>query len=266
MLLTPAHIVTLITRSRRVLIRTLYDDIRRKHAGSVFGMSWFIIMPLLFLGFYATVYLVVYKVKPASMSPVDYLHFIYIGLMAYLGLSEGMTAGAGSLIVNRAVVLNTVFPAELLPLRAALVGQMTFLLGFVLAICWTLATGKASVWLMLLPLVVAMQILFSIGLAWILAPIYVVFRDLGQILNFVVLAILVISPIAFRSTELTGYQKIMLYINPLYFYLASYQSILFDGTAPPLVPFLMGAVACLVVFFIGFRFFVRVKPMVAEHV
>ena len=238
-----------------MLVRTSTDEIKRKYAGSVFGMSWFFIMPILFLIFYAVVYLVVYKVKPTDMSPLDYLRFIYIGLMAYLGFSEAMTSGAGALVSNKSILLNTVFPAELIALRTVLVTQTTFVIGFVLAIIWCLIGGHWSAWLLLIPVIMAMQIAFLIGLAWVLAPIYVVFRDLGQLLSFVSLAILIISPIAYRASSLVGIQAILLYVNPLYFYLASYQAIIFDASHPPLWPFLMGLLAAVVTFTLGFVFF-----------
>jgi lipopolysaccharide transport system permease protein len=255
-----------VYRCRVALASTLADEVKRKHAGSVFGLGWFVIMPLLFLGFYAAVYLVIFKVKPAEMSAVAYLHFIYIGLMAYLGFTEAMTAGAGALVVNRSIILNTVFPAELLPLRTVISTQTTFVLGLTLAVVWSIFTGRGSAWLLLVPLVMALQIVYLIGLAWFLSPIFIVFRDLGQLLSFISLAILVISPIAYRASELTGYQSILLYINPLYYYLSAYQAIIFEAKAPPLVQLVLGAVASVVMFFAGFWFFRRVKAVVAEHV
>jgi lipopolysaccharide transport system permease protein len=253
-------------RCRAPLLRTLVDELKRKHAGSVFGVTWFLIMPLLFLAFYATVYLVIFKVRPASMSPFDYLLFIYIGLMAYLGFSESMTAGAGALVVNRAIMLNTVFPAELLSLRTVLSVQMTFVIGMALAIVWAILVGRTTFWVVTIPIIMALQVTFLVGLAWFLAPLYIVFRDLGQLLNFVSLAILVISPIAYRASELTGFQRVLLYINPLYYYLACYQSVIFDGTRPPLTFLLAGTVMAALTFVLGFWFFVKVKPVVAEHV
>jgi len=255
-----------ICRCRAALASTLADEIRRKYAGSVFGAGWFFLVPLLFLGFYYAVYLVVFKVKPAELSPIAYLHYIYIGLMAFLGFSEAMTAGAGSLLVNRAILLNTVFPAELLPLRTVLSTQATFVIGLSLSVIWSLAAGRGSGWLILVPVVMAFQIMFLIGLAWFLSPIFLVFRDLGQLLNFASLAIMVISPIAYRASELSGAQALLLYINPLYFYLSAYQAIIFDGQAPPIVQFALGGSGAVAIFFSGFWFFRRVKAVVAEHV
>lgn len=255
-----------VYRCRAALLNTLNDEIRRKYAGSVFGMTWFVLMPMLFLVFYAAVYLVIFRVKPPNMSPLAYLHFIYIGLMAFLGFSEAMTTGAGSLVANRAIILNKVFPAELLPLRTVLATQTTFIVGFTLAVIWSFAAGRATPWLILVPIVMGFQIVYLIGLAWLLSPVYLVFRDLGQLLSFASLAIMVISPIAYRPTDLVGFQAILLYINPLYFFLSAYHAIIFDGQAPPLLEFMLGMTVSAFMFFAGYWFFSRVKSVIAEHV
>jgi lipopolysaccharide transport system permease protein len=221
---------------------------------------------LLFLAFYGATFLVVFKVKPAGTSPAEYLLFMYIGLMAFLGFSEGLSAGAGSLLVNRAILLNTVFPAEMLPLRSVLVGQTTFILGMAIALVWSGIDGRWSWWVLIVPFVMALQIMFLIGVAWLLSPIYLIFRDLGQILNFLVLAIMVISPIAYRADALAGPARLLLVVNPLYYFLACYQATLYDAKGPDPGLLAIAAAVSVTVFVGGFWFFGRVKGALAEHV
>jgi lipopolysaccharide transport system permease protein len=255
-----------ILRCRRALLSTLRDEIRRKHAGAVLGAGWLVLMPLMFLAFYAAVFITVYRVKPTDMSAAEYVYFIYIGLMTFMGFSEGLTSGAASLSANRAVLLNTVFPAEMLPLRSVLVGQTTFVIGMVIAVCWSFPAGHASVWMLLAPLVMALQVMFLIGTAWLLSPIYLVFRDLGQILSFAVLGIMTVSPIAYRPESLSGLGKVLLGVNPLYYFLAPMQEVLFNMRAPSAQQ--LGAAAALAfgTFVLGFVFFRKVKGTLAERV
>ena len=51
------------------LVSTLKDEVRRKNAGSAFGVAWIFLLPVLFLALYSAVYLIVFKVKPADMTP-----------------------------------------------------------------------------------------------------------------------------------------------------------------------------------------------------
>lgn len=257
--------LTTIMRSRDVLFATLRDEVRRKYAGSAFGMAWLVLMPLMFLGFYSLVYLTVFKVKPVGMEPADYVLFIYVGLMPFLSFSESISSGAGALATNRAVLLNTVFPAELIPLRTVLAAQTTFLVGIVIAVFWAGIEGRLTVWTTLLPLYVVAQIMFLTGLAWLFAPAYLVFRDLGQILNFVVLGLMVISPIAYRADSLSPQVRALVEFNPLYYFLVGYQSIIFDGKPPPADTLAIALAGSAGMFMFGHWFCSRVKTIVADY-
>lgn len=258
-------VFTTIMRTREVLLATLWDEVRRKYAGSAFGMFWLLLLPLMFLGFYSIVYLTIFKVKPVDMAPADYVLFIYVGLMPFLSFSESISSGAGALASNRAVLLNTVFPAELIPLRTVLAAQTTFLVGISVAVLWAGIEGRLSPWIALLPLYIIAQIMFLTGLAWILAPIYLVFRDLGQILNFVVLGLMVISPIAYRASSLSPQVRALVDYNPLYYFLVGYQSIIFDGVAPPFNTAAIMLAGSMAMFMLGHWFCRRVKTIVADY-
>jgi lipopolysaccharide transport system permease protein len=255
----------LIYRSRLPLWVTLVDEIKRRYAGSVFGMAWLLILPLLFLSFYATVYLVVFRVKPPDMTPFDYVLYVYIGLMPFLSFSESMGSGAGSLASNKAVLLNAVFPAELLPLRTVLAAQSTFAVGISIAVVWALLTGRLNGWIFLLPVIIAAHVMFLVGVSWFLSPIYLVFRDLGQLLNFVVLAMLVVSPIAYRADALSGVPALLLHLNPLYYFLNGYQSVIFDGKPPDPVTFGICLFMSAATFTLGFAFCHRAKLVFADY-
>lgn len=257
--------IRILWRSRDSFIATVFEELQRKFAGSTFGLGWLMILPLLFLAFYSTVYIYVFRVQPAEMSQIDYVFFIYIGLMPFLSFSESMTAGAGSLQVNRAVLLNTIFPAELIPLRVVTSVQATFVVGLLIAIGWTVFAGKLSAWIVFLPFIVIFQTMFLAGLAWILAPLYLVFRDLGQLLNFATLGLLIISPIAFPADALTGPARVMLVVNPLYYYLECYRALLFYGNMPDLRILAVTVTFSLAFFFVGFAVFRRVKTVVADY-
>jgi len=247
---------------------TLWDEVWRKNAGSAFGIAWIFLLPVLFLGLYSATYLIIFKVKPANMTPTDYVLFVYIGLLPFLSFSESLGSGVAALMTNRSVLLNTVFPVELLPLRTVLAAQTTMLVGMAICLVWSGLTGHLTVWVLLLPVIVAAQTMFLTGAAWLLAPIYVVFRDIGQIINFVVLAMMIISPIAYRAADLDslGTAWLLARINPLFYYLISYQSVLFDGVPPPGFALPIAMLLGIVVFMTGFAFCNRIKVVIADYV
>jgi len=110
-----------------------------------------------------------------------------------------------------------------------------------------------------------LQVLFLVGTSWILSPTYLLVRDLSQIINLLMLVLFVISPIAYRPESLSGTVKLLLLLNPLYYFITMFQNLLFDGLLPSPAITLVAIVASFAIFSLGFWFFKRVKPIFADY-
>src|SRR4051812_49234163 len=62
---------------RHILLATVGNDIRARYAGSMLGLAWLLIYPLLLLGTYATVYLCIFKIRFAMMNSEEYIVLIF---------------------------------------------------------------------------------------------------------------------------------------------------------------------------------------------
>src|ERR1700741_4319372 len=100
-------------RYRLTLLRTVKSEILQKNAGSLLGLLWLVLTPLIFLVIYSVVYIVIFRIKPGALSEYEYTLLIFAGLMSFLGFSEAISAGIASLAGHRSILLNTVFPSEL---------------------------------------------------------------------------------------------------------------------------------------------------------
>ena len=104
--------------SRRVLLcKSVLVSLRQRFAGSTLGIVWFVLGPAILLMLYAMIYLVIFRVRPTDMDPQTYVLYIFAGLVPLLGFSQGLMQGTTSLSSNSDLLLNTVFPPELVPLR-----------------------------------------------------------------------------------------------------------------------------------------------------
>src|SRR5208283_1407891 len=131
-----------------------------------------------FLGVYAATYLCVFKVRFALFDSNQYVAVIFCGLIPFLGFAEALGLGVGSVTANANLIKNTLFPIELIPVKAVLVSQCSQVVGTGLLLIAVSLLGKLTWWALLLPLAWAGQVLFSIGLLWILSSLNVYFRDL----------------------------------------------------------------------------------------
>ena len=85
-------------------------------------MAWLFLQPALLLSVYLFVYLVVFKVRFPGFSRLDYVLYVFCGLVPFLGIIEAITLGAVSIKQNIHLVKNVMLPIELVPVRAVLVG------------------------------------------------------------------------------------------------------------------------------------------------
>lgn len=78
---------------------------------------------------------------------------IFAGLIPFLGFSEGLGLGVGSVVANKTLIKNTLFPIELIPVKGVLVGSLTMLMGLLLLQGTLWARGTVHPSQMLIPLI-----------------------------------------------------------------------------------------------------------------
>lgn len=112
--------IFIIWRHIHVLWATTLTDIRSRFIGTIFGVAWIILYPLLFLGLYAVVYTMIYRVRVEEFGTFDYVLLIFCGLVPFLGFSEALGNGVGSVLGNKGLIKNTLFPIDLIPVKTVL--------------------------------------------------------------------------------------------------------------------------------------------------
>ena len=95
-----------------------------RYAGSLLGLSWIFLGPLLILGIYALVYLEIFRVRGNTVfNGPSYVIYIFCGLVPYLTTAQALSFGVNSVVSNKAILNNTVFPIDLAPVKSALSAQ-----------------------------------------------------------------------------------------------------------------------------------------------
>lgn len=265
MIRTFVTVGNLMISRRELLYRTTISEIRRRYAGSIIGSAWLFIGPVLLMALYATIYGVVFRLRPPEMSSSAYVVYILVGLVPFLSFSEAVTNGTTSLSVQRDVLLNTVFPAELVPLRAVLVSFTSASVGLVIIIFVVPFFGQPSPWIVLVPFIMAMLLLFVIGLVWVLSLANLVFPDIQQMLSYLMMVLLITSPIAYTPSMLPPGFSVLIWLNPLSYFVLSLQSVVVSGVFPPVAAIAGCVVLGLGSFAAGWRIFMRGKAVFFDY-
>lgn len=254
-----------IFKYRHIVLSITFHELKSKNAGSVLGIAWLVLYPVLFLMMYAFVYLMIFKIRLEILSPYEYVMLIFCGLIPFLSFAESLGRGVSSVTSNSSLIKNTLFPIEFIPVNIVLSSQIVLVVGFAMLCVVMLFLNKIGYSYFFLPLIFFFQVIFTIGLVWILSTLNVFFRDLGQIVGIIVLMLMMISPIAYTEDMIPESLRTVLYINPLYYLIILYQKIFMFNS---LDIGLLGIFAFLSFFhFIaGYYFFIKLKSVFNDYV
>jgi ABC-type polysaccharide/polyol phosphate export permease len=258
----------------RELVRNLVvRDLKVRYKSSLLGVAWSWLNPLLMMVVYTILFTVLLRNTEIPRYPV----FLLSGLLAWNFFNDTVMQATGS-IVNSAHLLKKVyFPPEVLPVSLLLSNLINFLIALPLFFGLALVFGVTPTWaVLLLPLTIVIQIVFTLGVSFFLATLNVFFRDTQVILGVIMLAWFFLTPvfytIKFVPEKITvlgltlNAQLWLRRLNPMASIIASYRDLLYWGV-PSGVDFLLRTAAtALVVLIIGYVVFARYSHRFSEEV
>jgi lipopolysaccharide transport system permease protein len=250
---------------RHVLAATTIDLIRKKYSASYLGMLWVVLYPVIFLGLYVLVFVFVLRVRLPGHDSIDYVILIFAGLIPFLGFTEALAAGVTSVVDNKSLIKNVIFPIELVPVQTVLASSVTMFVGLIMLAATLVFRGQVYAAQLLAPLVFALQILFSVGLIWLLSISNVFFRDISTFVSPVILFLMLISPIAYTIDMIPADLMPFMYPNPLFYLIMAYREILFYGHVPWGFVMIVAGLA-VTTYVLGYFVFMRLKGLCSDYV
>lgn len=251
--------LALCLKFRGILARTTLVELRSVYAGSLLGLSWLVLGQGFLLGIYALIYTVIFRVNPANMTVAEYVLYVFSGLVPYITFATAVSAGVGVLSRDKQLLLNTVFPSELLPVRSTLVSSATLPIGVVIVMTIAVFFEKLSPVLLLVPFVMVLQIMFQCGLIWLLSLLTLVLRDVQYMIQYVMMMLLVATPIGYTLEMMPRGLKVMAYVNPLFYFVTWYQDLIVGSRIPGLFIVSVTVTMSLTAFAAGYWVFQRAK-------
>jgi lipopolysaccharide transport system permease protein len=250
----------------RLLLRVTWSDLGRRYAGSLLGIGWVVVAPAISIALYAAIYRLVFRVHVPGLGGWDYVLYVFAGLVPYLMTAEALTGGLASVVVNRSILNNTVFPIDLAPVKAVLSAQGSMVAGMIVTIAGVIAIGRAHWTILLMPVVWALQVLAMIGVSWVFSLVNVVLRDLQNLITLLLVMLMIASPIAYTPAMVPSSLQWVLWVNPLAYFVLIYQKILVLGELPDPLQAALLVVISLGLFFLGGFFFSRTKAAMIDYV
>jgi lipopolysaccharide transport system permease protein len=240
-------------------------EIKGKFAGSIGGLFWHFIHPILMMVIFLFVFVYIFKLRVSSTGGAG-ASAIYLlaGLFPWIILAEGLSRGTYSLIENANLIQKTSFPIEILTTKAVIAPLLSYGVAIVLLMIYKVITHGSAGILFILPFVMILQIFFTTGIAFLSATLSVFFRDIMQLVNLVISFWIYVTPILYPMNMLPDWAQRVMYINPLYPFMANYQSLLMHGTLGDWRLVLLAAVWAFCFFVTGSFIFNKFKYEFAD--
>ena len=224
----------------KVMVRR---EVAARHAGTAVGVLWPYLQPLLSIAAYYLVFDIVFTMRlgeGASSHAVG--TFLIVGALPWMAFCDAVARGMTSLLEAGSMLQKNPLPPVLFPVRSVLASSVIFgPLMLLVALCYTPVHHWQLGMLALLPLM-AMQLLMTILLAYVLAIFAAALRDTVQIVGFILSVGIYLTPILFPITMFPEQWRWLLWLNPMASYVLGYQSILLHGQWPGLPVWLVGGV------------------------
>lgn len=241
------------------------NEIKGRFAGSFGGLLWHFIHPVLMLLVYLFVFIYIFKLRIGAGGGT-WASAIYImaGLFPWFIVAEGLLRGTSSLVENAGLIQKTAFPTEILTGKAVLAPVVSYGIAIVLLTVYKAVFGGYVKIVLLLPVIMFFQILFTLGLAFFTAAVSVFFRDIIQMIQILINFWIYVTPILYPMNMLPDWAKKLMFLNPLYPLVAIYQSLFLNGTIEISYLLFLMIFWSLAFFFLGSFFFIKLKDEFAD--
>lgn len=262
----PRAVVADLFAHRHLLFQLVRRDIEGRYRGSLFGIFWAFLNPLLMLSVYTIVFGVFLHTRWAgTSSSLQFSVVLFAGLIVFNFFSECVNRAPALIPSNVNFVKKVVFPLELLPW--VIVGTALFHACISLAV-WTVFSafvyGAVHWTLVLLPLIFVPLIFVVLGFSWIISSLSVYLRDIGQVIGVLTSVVMFLSPIFYAIESLPKPFQTLLHANPLTFIVEQSRQVMIQGGLPDFASLAMFTAVSAVFAWLSLRWFQKARDGFAD--
>jgi ABC-type polysaccharide/polyol phosphate export permease len=252
---------------RELVVNLTRRDLRLKYKGSVLGVAWSLLNPLLMMAIYTAVFSIFLR----AVTVPHYWALVLGGLLPWVFFSNSLTAAAVSFIRAPNLITKIYFPIESLPIAGVLANFVNFIISLVILLVILGFVGLLGPSVILLPVILLANLAIALGLAIGIAAVTVYFRDVEHLVVIALTAWFYLTPVLYPldpralppgAGKYIGY----LQLNPLSWLFESYHSVLFYKTWPDPTTFSLMLVSAVVSLSVGYLLFVKLRPRIPEEV
>jgi ABC-type polysaccharide/polyol phosphate export permease len=257
---------------RELIYNLVVRELKVRYKDSALGILWSLMNPLMMMMVFTIVFTVMTPVAAVPKFPV----FLLCGLLPWNFFTASIMGSTYSIVSNAGLLKKVYFPRQVLPIAMILANLVHFCIALsVLFVMIFIFRIHLTIWLIYLPVIVLIQVIFTMGMGLFLATANVFYRDTQQIMDVLLLAWFFFTPIFYpldiipKSYIIFGINldvwRLVYILNPMASLTANYRVILYYGSPPALDFLARTAATSVIVFIIGWLVFNRYSWQFAEE-
>lgn len=228
------HDLLIVWQARVLLAVLIKREIAGRNTGTVMGIAWSYLSPLLTVGAYYLVFDVVFGMRLGPDAPIHQVGaFLIVGALPWMAFCDAVSRGMGSLLESGGLLQKNALPPVLFVVKnvvasTAIFGPLMTLVVLSYGPFHGFSTAMLS-WILLL----ALQVIFSTLLGYFLAILAAALRDIVQLVGFMLGVGIYLTPVLYPMQLFPEQWNWVLWLNPMTGFVLGYQELLLQGRWPP---------------------------------
>lgn len=251
---------------RSLLPQMIRRDISERYKGSVLGVFWSLITPLILLGVYTFVFSGLFNSRwSGSDSTADFAVILFAGLFMYQFFADVLVKAPSLIVSNSNFVKKVVFPLELLV--PVITGSALFhaFISFLILLAATLyVQGYIPTTVIWTPVIILPFVVMTLGFGWMLAAFGVYLRDIGQVMGTLTTALLFLAPIFYPPDAIPNWIAPYVNLNPIAIPIEMLRGAVIFGEGPNVMLYIAYSFAAIIICFLGYISFQKTRGGFAD--
>lgn len=255
-----AEIQPSLFQYRELLKNLVIKDLKVKYRNSFLGFLWSLLNPLMMIVVYSVALKYILRVQIENF-PL----FLVVGILPWNLFSGTAIASTEAIIGNANLIKKIAFPREILPIATVLFHTAQFLLALLVffpALLFLGAPWTAAI--VAYPLVLLLQVIFTLGVALFLSAITVSYRDIKYLTEVALMILFWMTPVVYHLPMVPESVRWLFELNPLTAYITAYHEMLYWGRWPSAQMLLLGSLWAVLALGVGSWVFRRHQQSFAE--
>nr|WP_312196778.1 ABC transporter permease [Brucella anthropi] len=227
--ISPQAMLSSFWHNRGLILALTEREVIGRYKGSFLGIMWSVFNPILMLTIYTFFFSTVFKARwpGGSESKTEFALVLFAGLLIFNFFAECLGRAPSLIVGNTNYVKKVVFPLEILGFVLAASAGFHFIISMIIwLLFYIIFFGIPSMQIVYFPFILFPLILLSLGFTWFLSSLGVYLRDVGQVVNATIPALMFLSPVFFPISALPDHLHLVFQLNPLTFLIEQARGVL----------------------------------------